>query len=255
MKCVLLAGGLGTRLREETEHRPKPMVPVGGRPILWHIMKNYTAAGITDFVICLGYRGDVVREYFLNYRAMNTDTTVEVDTGRVTLHGDTEATRWSVTLAETGALTTTGGRVFRALPYTDGERFLCTYGDGLADVDIADVIRFHESHGQLATMTVVRPQSRFGVLDMNDDGRVNAFHEKPQATDYVNAGFFVFEPGFAKYLDAECILEQEPLRHAAADGELMAYRHDGWWQPMDTYREFTMLNELWDSGVAPWKRW
>lgn len=212
------------------------MVPVGGHPVLWHIMKGYELGGITDFVVCLGYKGEVIREYFAT-------SPTEVP------HS------WSVSLIETGADTMTGGRVFRATQEMSDETFACTYGDGLADLDIAGLLEFHRGHGRLATMTVVRPPSRFGRVELNGDGRVTSFVEKPRSSDYVNGGFFVFEPGFRNYLDPECVLEEGPLARAAADGELMAYPHDGWWQPMDTYREFVLLNELWDSGNPPWKRW
>ena len=255
MKALLLAGGLGTRLREETEYRPKPMVEVGGRPILWHIMKNLSHFGIEDFVVAAGYRGEVIRDYFLNYQARMHDFTIDLGSGRLEQHGDGhDESGWRVTVADTGALTMTGGRVHRAAKYVDG-RFLVTYGDGLADVDIAALIAFHEAHGKLATVTTIRPLSRFGVMDLAADGSVEKFREKPQTDDYVNAGFFILEPGVLSYLDDECVLEQAPLEALARDGQLMAYRHDGFWQPMDTYREFQMLNEMWDSGNAPWKVW
>lgn len=256
MKTVLLAGGLGTRLREETEYRPKPMVEVGGRPILWHIMKLYAHHGLDDFVVCTGYKSDTIKDYFLNYEARNNDVTVHL--GRQeppTFHGAHEDTDWTVTVAFTGELTMTGGRVFKASKYFPGERFLCTYGDGLADVDVSALLAFHESHGRLATVTTVRPPSRFGVMDLQDDGAVGSFREKPQADGWVNAGFFVFEPGVIDYLDDECVLEQTPLQRLAADGQLMAYKHEGFFQPMDTLRESTMLNEMWAEGTAPWKVW
>lgn len=255
MKALLLAGGLGTRLREETEYRPKPMVEVGGRPILWHIMKNLSHFGIEDFVVAAGYRGEVIRDYFLNYQARMHDFTINLGSGQIEQHGEGhDEASWRVTVADTGSLTMTGGRVHRAAKYVDG-RFLVTYGDGLADVDIAALIAFHEAHGKLATVTTIRPLSRFGVMDLAADGSVVKFREKPQTDDYVNAGFFIFEPGVLDYLDDECVLEQAPLEALARDGQLMAYRHDGFWQPMDTYREFQMLNEMWDSGNAPWKVW
>ena len=256
MKALLLAGGLGTRLREETEYRPKPMVEVGGRPILWHIMKNLAYFGLTDFVVATGYRGEVIRDYFLNYQSRMNDFTVNLGSGDVQQHGDDEHDEgeWNVTVADTGPLTMTGGRVNRASKYVDG-RFFVTYGDGLADVDISALIAFHEAHGKLATVTTIRPLSRFGVMDLDTSGAVQQFREKPQTDDYVNAGFFIFEPKVLDYLDDECVLEQAPLEALARDGQLMAYRHDGFWQPMDTYREFQMLNEMWDSGQAPWKMW
>jgi glucose-1-phosphate cytidylyltransferase len=257
MRAILLAGGLGTRLREETEYRPKPMVDVGGRPVLWHIMKGYAHHGITDFVICAGYRGDVIKDYFLNFEGHTQDFTIKLgNPSEATFHGGiAEENGWQVTVADTGAETMTGGRVKRVEQHVAGERFMVTYGDGLADVDIAALLAFHESHGRLATVTAVRPLSRFGVMDMDDHGQVEQFREKPVTDDYVNAGFFIFEPEAFNYLDEECVLEQAPLEALAAEGQLMAFRHEGFWQPMDTFREFTMLNELWDSGNAPWKVW
>lgn len=256
MKAVILAGGLGTRMREETEYRPKPMVDVGGRPVIWHIMKSLAHGGITDFVVCAGYRGDVIRDFFLNYEARTNDFTVHLGVrDSVEYHDSHPESDWTITVAETGAHTMTGGRVKRAERYVKGERCLVTYGDGLADVDIGDLLTFHENHGRLATVTTVRPLSRFGVMDIGRDGSVQSFREKPVTDDYVNAGFFVFEPQVFDYLDEWCVLEQAPLERLAAEGQLMAYRHEGFWQPMDTFREFTMLNQMWDAGEAPWKVW
>ena len=256
MKAVILAGGLGTRLREETEFKPKPMVDVGGRPILWHLMKLFEVGGITDFVVCAGYRGEVIKDYFLNYEARNNDFTVHLGSKqRIEYHGVHDEQEWAVTVVDTGEETSTGGRVKRVQPFVGAERCMVTYGDGLADIDIAALLRFHEAHGRLATVTTVRPLVRFGMMDMAADGRVLQFAEKPHSESYVNAGFLVFEPGAFDYLDLERPLEQEPLAQLAADGELYAYRHEGFWQPMDTYRELVMLNELWDSGRAPWKVW
>jgi glucose-1-phosphate cytidylyltransferase len=254
VKIVLLAGGLGTRMREETEYKPKPMVEVGGRPVLWHLMKVFAAHGQTDFVVCTGYRGDVIKDYFLNYEARTNDFTAHLGSAsRIEVHGN-HGDDWRVTVADTGANTQTGGRVKRVGKYVDG-RFMVTYGDGLADVDIASLLAFHNSHGKLATVTTVRPLSRFGVMDIGNDGLVQRFREKPLTDDYVNVGFFVFEKEVLDYLDEECVLEQAPLERLASEGQLMAYRHEGFWQPMDTYREYTMLNELWDAGDAPWKVW
>jgi len=256
MKVMLLAGGLGTRLREETEYRPKPMVEVGGKPVLWHIMKNFAAHGLNEFVICTGYRGDVIKDYFLNYEARNNDFTVTLgEKSSIEYHDRHLEDSWKVTVVDTGAETMTGGRVKRAGSLTDNKRFMVTYGDGLADVDLAALLRFHEAHGRLATVTTVRPLSRFGVMDLDPDGTVLCFREKPLTDDYVNAGFFVFEPQVLDYLDEHCVLEQAPLEALARDRQLVAYRHEGFWQPMDTYREFTMLNEMWASGNAPWKTW
>ena len=255
MKVVLLAGGLGTRMREETEYKPKPMVEVGGRPVLWHLMKACATHGLTEFVVCTGYRGDVIKDYFLNYDARMNDFTAHLgSSSHIEVHGNHAETDWKVTVADTGANTMTGGRVKRVGKYIDG-RFIVTYGDGLADVDLKALLDFHEGHGKLATVTTVRPLSRFGVMDLDKTGQVQQFREKPQTDDYVNAGFFVFEPQVLDYLDEDCVLEQAPLERLAAEGQLMAYRHEGFWQPMDTYREFTMLNEMWDSGDAPWKVW
>jgi len=256
MKVMLLAGGLGTRLREETEYRPKPMVEVGGKPVLWHIMKNFAAHGLNEFVICTGYRGDVIKDYFLNYEARNNDFTVTLgEKSSIEYHDRHLEGSWKVTVVDTGAETMTGGRVKRAGKHAGGKRFMVTYGDGLADVDMKKLLAFHESHGKLATVTTVRPLSRFGVMDLGADGSVQQFREKPLTDDYVNAGFFVFEPEVLSYLDENCVLEQAPLEALARDGQLSAYKHEGFWQPMDTYREFTMLNDMWASGDAPWKVW
>ncbi|MGK2956809.1 MAG: glucose-1-phosphate cytidylyltransferase [Acidimicrobiales bacterium] len=256
MQVVLLAGGLGTRLREETEFRPKPMVEVGGKPILWHIMKSFAHFGLREFVVCIGYRGEVIKDYFWNYEARTNDFTVHLGSEhRVEYHDRHDESDWRVTVADTGAETMTGGRVKRIQRYVEGERIIVTYGDGLADVDIDALLRFHASHGRLATVTTIRPLSRFGVMDLEPNGTVLQFREKPITDEYVNAGFFVFESQVFDYLDEECILEQAPLEALAREGQLVAYRHDGFWQPMDTYREYTMLNELWNSGNAPWKVW
>ena len=256
MKAIILAGGLGTRMREETEFRPKPMVEVGGRPVLWHIMKNLAHFGINDFIVATGYKSDMIKEYFLNYEARNNDFTIEL--GRrdsLQFHDAHDEAHWSVTLAYTGESTMTGGRVFRAAKYLDGNPFLVTYGDGLADVDIDALRAFHTQSSCLATVTTVRPFSRFGVMDVDAKGRVISFREKPQLEGWINVGFFIMEPEALAYLDADCVLEEDPLAKLANDGQLSAYRHNGFWQPMDTYRESKMLNDMWDSGTAPWKTW
>lgn len=241
-------------MREETEYKPKPMVEVGGKPVLWHLMKVFATSGLTEFVVCTGYRGDVIKDYFLNYEARINDFTAHLGSAsRVEVHGS-HGDDWRVTVADTGANTQTGGRVKRVAQYLDG-RFIVTYGDGLADVDITQLLAFHESHGKLATVTTVRPLSRFGVMDIDSTGLVQQFREKPLTDDYVNVGFFVFEPEVLEYLDEDCVLEQAPLERLASEGQLMAYRHEGFWQPMDTFREYTMLNEMWESGNAPWKVW
>ena len=256
MKAVLLAGGLGTRMREETEFRPKPMVEVGGRPVLWHIMKILGEQSIADFVVCTGYKSEVIKSYFTNYAAVNQDFTVTLGDHRsITYHGDHAEADWTVTVADTGAVTMTGGRIKRIQKYVAGERFLCTYGDGIADIDLDALIRYHESHGKIATMTTVQPLSRFGVLDLDDDGSVRQFKEKPQVEGWINIGYFIFEPEIFDYLDVDSVLEEEPLRALARDGQIAAYPHRGFWQPMDTYRETLLLNDLWESGTAPWKTW
>lgn len=256
MKAVLLAGGLGTRIREETEFRPKPMVEVGGRPVLWHIMKILSQQGIKDFVICTGYKSEVIKNYFTNYAALNQDFTVTLgDPAGITYHGAHDESDWTVTVADTGATTQTGGRISRIREYVKGERFICTYGDGIADIDLNALLSYHESHGKAATMTAIQPLSRFGVLDLAEDGSVRKFKEKPQVEGWINIGYFVFEPAVFDYLDDDCVLEQEPLKNLAADGQIAAYPHNGFWQPMDTFRESQMLNKMWDSGNAAWKTW
>ena len=256
MKAVLLAGGLGTRMREETEFRPKPMVEVGGRPVLWHIMKILGQQGIDDFVVCTGYKSEIIKNYFMNYGAVNQDFTVTLGDHRsITYHGDHAESDWTVTVADTGATTMTGGRIKRVQKFVGDERFLCTYGDGIADIDLAALLEYHESHGKIATMTTVQPLSRFGVLDLDDDGSVRQFKEKPQVEGWINIGYFIFEPAIFDYLGDNSVLEEEPLRALANDGQIAAYPHRGFWQPMDTYRETLLLNELWESNSAPWKSW
>jgi glucose-1-phosphate cytidylyltransferase len=257
MKVVILCGGLGTRLREETEFRPKPMVEVAGRPILWHVMKIYAHHGFHDFVICLGYRGNMIKEYFLNYEAMNNDFTICL--GRknsIRYNNDHGEQDFTVTLANTGLETMTGGRIAAVRHYLDGDTFMVTYGDGVADVDIRRLLAFHQAHGRLATVTSVRPVSRFGVLRLGEEGRVTSFAEKPQAEGWVSAGFLVFNRRVLDYLSGpECVLEREPMERLAADGQLMAYRHTGFFFAMDTYREYEALNQMWASGRPPWKVW
>jgi glucose-1-phosphate cytidylyltransferase len=258
MKVVLLAGGLGTRLREETEFRPKPMVEVGGKPILWHLMKFFSAYGLTDFVVCAGYKGEQIKEYFLNYAAHNNDFTVTL--GRpdeITFHDAHQESDWTVTVADTGPTTLTAGRVERIERYVRGERFMVTYGDGLADVDLPALLTHHAAQGVEATVTTVRPLSRFGLVETDERGIVTRFREKPQMTEWVNAGFFVFEPSIFGYLrdSDDVMLEHEPLARVAARGRLATYRHEGFWQPMDTAREHTLLNQLWDAREAPWAVW
>lgn len=256
MIALILAGGLGTRLREETEFKPKPMVHIGGRPIIWHIMKNLSIQGIKEFCVATGYKGEMLKDYFLNYDLQNTDLTLNLgEKSSIVSHGSHEESNWKVTIVDTGSLTMTGGRVFNALKYLDGDRFLCTYGDGLADIDLNALIKFHLSHKKMATVTAVKPLSRFGVMDLDQDGLVTEFREKPIMDSWVNGGFFIFEKGIKDYLDSECILEKEPLIKLAANGQLIAYRHTGFWQPMDTIRESDLLNDLWNKEQAPWKNW
>jgi glucose-1-phosphate cytidylyltransferase len=258
MKVVVLCGGLGTRLREETEFRPKPMVEIGGRPILWHIMKIFGHHGLREFVLCLGYKGNLIKEYFLNYEAMNNDVTVQLGTrSSVTYHGEHAEQDYAVTLADTGPTAQTGARIKKVERFIDGPRCLVTYGDGLANVDIGKLLAFHESHRRLVTITTVRTPGRFGSIDANEQGQVERFREKPPEDAWVSAGYMVFERGAFDYLttDDSCILERQPLEKLAADGQLMAYRHDGSFHPMDTYRDHVTLNDLWASGKAPWKIW
>jgi len=257
VKTVILCGGMGTRLREETEYRPKPMVEIGGRPILWHIMKLYSHYGFGEFVLCLGYKGQMIKEYFLNYQAMNNDFTMSLGgTGAVTYHGAHNEHDLKVTLVDTGLNTLTGGRLKRAATYLGGSTFMLTYGDGVADVNIRRVVDFHRQHGRLATITAVRPISRFGVLRSDETGAVSEFAEKPHSEGWINAGFMVLEPGVLDYVGGDdCALEQKPLERLAADGQLMAYRHEGFFFAMDTYREYLHLNELWNGGKAPWRIW
>ena len=256
MKAVLLAGGLGTRMREETEYRPKPMVEVGGKPVLWHIMKILSSHGINEFVVCAGYKAEMIANYFANYSIMNSDFTVRLGDHSLTPHQIThDEDDWTVTVVNTGLNTMTGGRIKRIQKYIGDEPFFCTYGDGIADVDISKLIEFHRSHGRIGTMTTTRPFSRFGVVDFAGDGTVAQFREKPQTDDWVNIGYFIFEPEFFNYIDGDStVLEQAPLRNLANDRQLTAFKHDGFWQPMDTQREYQMLNEIWDGG-APWKNW
>jgi glucose-1-phosphate cytidylyltransferase len=257
MKVVVLCGGLGTRLREETEFRPKPLLEIGGKPILWHIMKMYAHHGFCDFVLCLGYRGNMIKEYFLNYEAMNNDFTICLGrTSHIHYDNSHQEQGFRVTLADTGLDSMTGGRVKRIEKYLDTDTFMLSYGDGVADVNIADLIEFHKDHGRLATVTTVRPISRYGSVSIQPNGKVGHFLEKPQSDGWVSAGFFILNHGIFDYLGGDdCIFEREPLERLAAAGELMAYQHDGFFYAMDTYREYQHLNELWAKGTAPWKVW
>jgi glucose-1-phosphate cytidylyltransferase len=255
MKAVILAGGLGTRLSEQTDIRPKPMVEIGGQPILWHIMKIFAAHGVTDFVICLGYKGYVVKEYFLNYRLHLSDVTVDTASGSVEFHRS-GAENWRVSLIETGADTMTGGRLRRIGDFVGGEDFFCTYGDGVSDIDLTALSRFHQAHGKLATVTAVVPPGRFGALQMVGD-RVDSFAEKPAGDGAtINGGFFVLSPKVLDYVDGdETVWEREPMERLAREGQLHAYHPAGFWQAMDTLRDKTQLEQLWASKRAPWKVW
>lgn len=256
MKAVILAGGLGTRLSEETSLKPKPMVEIGGKPILWHIMKQYSAHGINDFIICCGYKGYVIKEYFANYFLHMSDVTFDMKNNDMKVH-EKRAEPWTVTLVDTGDNSMTGGRLGRVADYVKNEDAFCfTYGDGVGDVDIAKTIEFHKSHGKKATLTATFPPGRFGALDIKA-GKVNSFQEKPRGDGaMINGGFFVLSPEVLKLIDGDsCTWEQEPLKQLAEDGELMAFEHHGFWQPMDTLRDKVHLEELWQKGKAPWKIW
>jgi len=258
MKTVLLAGGFGTRISEESQFKPKPMIELGGMPILWHIMKLYSHYGFNDFVICAGYKQHVIKEYFADYFLHTSDVTFDFSHGRqeVTIHRHA-AEPWKVTVVDTGLDTLTGGRVKRVRDYLGGERFFLTYGDGVSDVNIAKLLEFHKSHGKLVTLTSVNPGQRYGSLDIDETGRIREFREKARADGaLINGGFMVCEPGMIDYIDGDHqMLEREPLERIARDGQLMAFRHDGFWQPMDTLREKQMLERLWNEGRAPWKVW
>jgi glucose-1-phosphate cytidylyltransferase len=257
MKAVILAGGLGTRLSEETITKPKPMVEIGGKPILWHIMKMYAAHGVTDFVICLGYKGYVIKEYFANYYRHNCDVTYNLADGSSTVH-NSDSEDWNVTLVDTGEGTMTGGRVKRIMPYVKNDEAFClTYGDGVSDVNITELLKFHKSHGKLATLTATQPEGRFGALDFNGNN-IQEFKGKPKGDGaFINGGFFVLSPQIDKYIhnDTDCIFEQEPLKTLALDGQLEGFKHTGFWQPMDTLRDKHNLEKQWDQKKAPWKIW
>lgn len=257
---VILCGGKGTRLREETEYRPKPMVPIGNQPILWHIMKMYASQGFNEFILCLGYKGEIIKDYFRNYQWMASDVTLKL--GRkpsVHFHGHHGEEDWSVTLAETGQETMTGGRIRRIRHFLgDDEPFLLTYGDGVGNIDIRAAVDFHHSHGRLLTLTAVRPPGRFGELGLEAGGVVREFNEKPQSEGgWINGGFFVASPKVFDFIpDSDAVpFEREPIRAIAAADGLRAYQHHGFWQPMDTYQEYMLLNGLWAEGKAPWKIW
>jgi len=258
MKVVILAGGMGTRLREETEYRPKPMVEIGGKPILWHIMKRYASYGLTEFVICLGYKGEIIKEYFYHYELLNNDFTIEFgEQKQVTIHNHHPEQGWRMTLADTGDQALKGARLKRIERYIDGDVFMMTYGDGVANIDLAALFAFHRRHGKLATVTGVNPAARFGELKIHGD-RVERFREKPtNETGFISGGFFVFQRAIFDYLvdDDRCDLEVGPLDELALAGELMVYKHPGFWACMDTLRDVEYLNALWQQGQAAWKCW
>lgn len=255
MKVGILAGGVGSRLAEETEIKPKPMVEIGGKPIIWHIMMHYAQYGFNDFAIALGYKGEVIKKYMVDYCSLNSNLTVKLKNGQVITHAET-VLDWTVDLVDTGTETLTGGRIKRLAPYLGNETFMMTWGDGVADVDLNKLLAFHRAHGKLATLTAVRPPARFGHLKF-EGHMITEFAEKPQTAEgWINGAFFVLEPGVFDYIDGDATQwEREPLERLAAEGQLAAYKHDGFWQCMDTLRDKRLLNNLWDSGSAPWKIW
>ncbi len=256
MKVVILAGGLGTRLSEETTVRPKPMVEIGGKPILWHIMKIYSHYGFNEFVICLGFKGYMIKEYFSNYFLHMSDVTFDMRKNTMEVHQQF-VEPWKVTLVDTGNEAMTGGRLKRVSQYVEHDTFMLTYGDGVSNVNIAELLAFHKKHGKLATVTATQPSGRFGALSLDEAHKVTAFQEKPLGDgSWINGGFFVFEPGVLKRIEGEkTVLEKEPLEGLSRDRELVAFKHSGFWQPMDTLRDKTQLEDLWNSGRAPWKLW
>ena len=257
MKAVILAGGLGTRISEETDLKPKPMIEIGGKPILWHIMKIYSSHGINDFIICCGYKGYLIKEYFANYYLHMSDVTFNIQENSIDIHQN-KSEPWKVSLVDTGEDTMTGGRLKRVKSYVQDESEFCfTYGDGVSDINISDLIKYHKKHGKKATLTATRPQGRFGALNIGEDNIINKFEEKPEGDQsWINGGFFVLNPSVIDLIDGDqTSWENEPLSLLANDGELSAFIHDGFWQPMDTLREKNELNLLWNSGKAPWRKW
>ncbi len=257
MKAVILAGGLGTRLSEETDVKPKPMVEIGHKPILWHIMKIYSTYGVNDFIICCGYKGYVIKQYFANYYLHMSDVTFNMKDNKMDVHYN-HAEPWTVTLVDTGESSMTGGRLRRVYEYVKNEEMFCfTYGDGVGDVNIAELVQFHKTHGKLATITATRPPGRFGALKIKNNNMVDHFQEKPDGDGgWINGGYFVLSPGVIDRINGDdSIFENEPLAGLAKDGELAAFKHEGFWQPMDTLREKHLLEDLWESGSAPWKNW
>lgn len=257
MKVVILCGGLGTRLREETEYKPKPMVEIGDKPILWHIMKTYASYGFNEFVLCLGYKGDMIKDYFYHYKMRNNDFSMKLGSGDITIHNSVEEADWNIILANTGFNSMTGARIKKIEKYIDEDRFMVTYGDGVTDLNISRLLKFHDQHGKIGTVTGVYPPSRYGELRIDGD-RVVSFDEKPEiGVAPISGGYFVFNKEFFDYLKPEesCVLEKEPLSNLAANGQLKVYNHTGFWQCMDTYRDSMFLNDLWKSNRAKWKVW
>ncbi len=258
MKVAILAGGQGTRMQEVTRLIPKPMVKIGSYPVIWHIMKHYSTYGLQEFCVALGYRGDIIKDYFINYHTRQSNVSVNLKTNEIKNDDNIADEDWHIDLIETGEKTQTGGRVARMRDYLGNDTFLLTYGDGVSNVDIKALVEFHKSHGKIATVTAVRPPSRFGALEIEQNNAVSKFAEKPEDTDtYINGGFFVFEPAIFDYLDIdeECVLEWGPLEKLAKAGELIAFHHKDFWQCMDTMRDVNYLNDLWDEQNAPWKSW
>jgi glucose-1-phosphate cytidylyltransferase len=256
MKVLILAGGFGTRLSEATDNKPKPMVEIGGKPILWHLMKSYSEHGFTEFVILLGYKSYVIKEFFANYFLHQSDITIDLKNNSMEVH-DNFSENWKVTLIDTGLNTFTGGRIKRAAKYIGNKPFLLTYGDGVCDVNIAETVKFHQEHGKLITMTAIQPEGRFGALGIDKDQTIHSFLEKPKGDNsWINGGFFVCQPEVVNYIDGDAtIFEREPLEKLASEGNLKAYKHNGFWQCMDTLRDKNKLEELWESGTPPWKNW
>jgi glucose-1-phosphate cytidylyltransferase len=257
MKVLILAGGLGTRLSEETLTKPKPMVEIGGKPILWHIMKIYSQHGFNDFVVLLGHKGYYIKEYFANYFLHQSDVTIDILNNKIKILNNSSEP-WSITLIDTGADTMTGGRIKRVQDFVGNERFMLTYGDGVSNIALGELVKFHKSHGKLLTMTSAQPDGRFGALDILADDRVQNFQEKPKGDgSWINAGFFICEPGVFDYITQgdSTVFEQNPLKNLAKDGEIYTYKHHGFWMPMDTLRDKNVLSDMWNSGTAPWKTW
>ena len=258
MKVVILAGGLGTRLSEETDIRPKPMVEIGGKPILWHIMKTYSSYGFNDFVVCLGYKGYFIKEYFANYFLHQTDVTIDLATNAMEFH-NSSTENWKISLIDTGKESMTGGRIKRIQPFIGNEPFMLTYGDGVADIDISRLVNFHKSHGKLLSVTSIQPSGRFGALELDENTqKVTSFYEKPKGDGiWINGGYFVCQPEVFDYIKKgdSTIWEQEPLQNIASEGQLMGFKHEGFWSPMDTLKDKHDLNELWNTGNAKWKIW